>query len=71
MAPTRTGAPLAGLGGGEAGFGPSAPSPAQTDPGALRGDDSAGQGRRRRRHPGLVGVHPETRRSKTVKVPRL
>lgn len=59
--PTRTGGPLAALGGrgGEAGFGSSAPSPAQTDPGTLGGNDRAGQGRRWRRHPGLVGVHPE------------
>lgn len=64
VAPTRTGGPLAALGGGEAGFGSSAPPSAQADPRTLRGNDGAGQGRRRRRHPGLVGVHPEIQRCK-------
>lgn len=72
VAPTGTGGPLAALGGGgEAGFGSSAPSPAQADPRTLRGNDSAGQGRRRRRRPpGLVGVHPEIQRCKYIKLPR-
>lgn len=52
--------PLAAFGGrGEAGFGSSAPSSAQTDPRTLGGDDGARQRGRRGRHTGLVGVHPE------------
>lgn len=66
-APTRAGRPLAALGGGEAGFGSSAPSSAQTDPRALRGYDGTGQWRRGRRHPGLVRVHPEIQKCKNIK----
>lgn len=67
VVPTRAGGPLAALGGGgEAGFGSPAPSSAQADPRTLRGDDGAGQGGRGRRHPGLVGVHPERQRCKNI-----
>lgn len=64
VVPTRTGGPLAALGGGgrEAGFGPPTASSAEADPRTLRGDDSAGEGGWWRRNPGLVGVHPGIQR---------
>ena len=70
VVPTRTGGPLAALGGGEAGFGPPAPSAAQTDPRTLRGDDGAGQWWGGGRHPGLVRVHPEIQGCNNKMVPQ-
>lgn len=51
---------LAAFGGrGEAGFGASASSSAQTDPRSLGRDDGSREGRGRRGHAGRVRIHPE------------